>query len=64
MPVEPLETLSVIVQLPLAGRVPPLNVTELPLVATEPLQVLDAAGVLATLSPLGILSASAAPVRE
>ena len=63
MPVVPLDTLRVMVQLPLAGIVPPEIVAAPAVVASDPLQVLAAAGEVASVTPLGSVSAKLICVR-
>jgi Flp pilus assembly protein CpaB len=63
VPAVPLDTLRVIVQLPLAGIVPLASAAEPVADDTEPLHVLVAAGEVATLSPLGNASVSATWVK-
>ncbi len=59
VPAVPLDTLTVIVQLPLAGMVPLVSAAEPLPAVTEPLQVLVAAGEVAMVRPLGITSINA-----
>ncbi len=59
----PLDTLTVIVQLPLAGIVAPVSAADPPLADRDPLHVLAAAGVVAIVSPLGSESVRAACVN-
>jgi hypothetical protein len=59
VPAVPLDTLTVIVQLPLAGIVPLVSAAEPALADEDPLHVFAAAGEVAMLRPLGSVSVRA-----
>jgi hypothetical protein len=63
VPAVPLDTLTVIVQLPLAGIVPLVSAAEPALADKDPLHVFAAAGEVAMLRPLGSVSVRAIWVR-